>query len=216
MLAGDGPEQLNPSHRIVTHCSRLILTAASLLLILAYVLPIWRISLQAPQYPEGLGMHIWVNNITGQKKHDLDKINNLNHYIGMKSIHPESIKELQVMPYIIGALLLLGVVAAAFGKRWMLYVWTALFLLTAIVGLVDFYLWEYDYGHNLDPRAAISIPGMSYQPPLIGSKKLLNFTAVSIPAAAGWAIFASLFAGIFLTFSEWRRGRVRRISPTEA
>jgi copper chaperone NosL len=51
-----------------------------------------------------------------------------------------------------------------------------------IVGLYDFYLWEYDYGHNLDPRAIIKIEGMSYQPPLIGSEKLLNFTATSLPS----------------------------------
>ncbi len=179
-------------------------------MVLAYVLPIWRISLEAPQYPEGLGMYIWVNNITGQQAHDLDKINNLNHYIGMKTIHPESIKELTVMPYIIGALLALGLVSAASGKRWMLYGWTVLFVLVAVVGLVDFYLWEYDYGHNLDPRAAISIPGMSYQPPLIGSKKLLNFTAVSLPAAAGWAIFLSMFTGLALTVKEWRLSRATR------
>ncbi len=199
----------------MTTRSRLILAAASLLLILAYLLPIWRISLKAPQYPEGLGMYIWVNNITGQKQHDLDKINNLNHYIGMKTIHPESIKELRVMPLIIGALLVLGILAAASGKRWMLYGWTALFVLIAVVGLVDFYLWEYDYGHNLDPRAAISIPGMSYQPPLIGSKKLLNFTAISMPAAAGWAIFASLFAGLYLVVAEWRLGSATKSAPTQ-
>ncbi len=176
-------------------------------MILAYVFPIWRISLKAPQYPEGLGMYIWVNNITGQKQHDLGKINNLNHYIGMKTIHPESIKELQVMPYIIATLIALGLLAAAAGKRWMLYTWTVLFILTALVGLIDFYLWEYDYGHNLDPRAAISIPGMSYQPPLIGSKKLLNFTAISMPSIGGWAVFASLFTGILVSIGEWRHAR---------
>ncbi len=152
-------------------------------------------------------MYIWINNITGQEQHDLAKINNLNHYIGMKTINPESIKELEVMPYIIGTLLVLGLVAAAAGRRWVLYLWVVLFVSVAIVGLIDFYLWEYDYGHNLDPTAAISIPGMSYQPPLIGSKKLLNFTAVSLPASAGWAIFLSLFSGIAVSAVEWRASR---------
>lgn len=36
-----------------------------------------------------------------------------------------------------------------------------------LIGFVDFYLWEYDYGHNLNPKAPIKIPGQSYQPPLI-------------------------------------------------
>ncbi len=48
------------------------------------------------------------------------------------------------------------------------------FFVLAAVGLYDFYMWEYDYGHNLNPHAAIKIPGMAYQPPLIGSKMLLT------------------------------------------
>jgi hypothetical protein len=58
-------------------------------------------------------------------------------------------------------------------------------------GLIDFYLWEYDYGHNLDPRAAIKIPGAAFQPPLIGYKQLLNFRAVSLPHIGGVLPFLS-------------------------
>ena len=52
--------------------------------------------------------------------------------------------------------------------------------------MVDFWRWEYQYGHDLDPDAAIRIPGMAYQPPLIGFKQLLNFGAYSIPDIGGW------------------------------
>ena len=62
-----------------------------------------------------------------------------------------------------------------------------------IAGGIDFYAWEYDYGHNLDTTAAIRIPGMTYQPPLIGTKELLNFTAHSYPSYGG---FILIFAGI--------------------
>ena len=64
-------------------------------------------------------------------------------------------------------------------------------LLTGIIGLYDFYQWGYDYGHNLDPTAPIKVPGMSYQPPLIGTKKLLNFTAYSGPDTGGWIMVSS-------------------------
>jgi copper chaperone NosL len=37
-------------------------------------------------------------------------------------------------------------------------------------------------------NAIIKIPGMSYQPPLIGSKQILNFTAHSWPGSGGYAI----------------------------
>ena len=67
-----------------------------------------------------------------------------------------------------------------------------LFAAGALAGLADFYRWGYDYGHNLDPEAIIKIPGMSYQPPLIGTKQLLNFQATSWPASGGWILIAAL------------------------
>ena len=82
--------------------TRFALAAAALLLGVAYLAPLWHIGLEAPQYPEGLGMFIWIDAITGQKLNDLQSINGLNHYIGMKAIVPSSIPELSLMPWIIG------------------------------------------------------------------------------------------------------------------
>jgi copper chaperone NosL len=62
----------------------------------------------------------------------------------------------------------------------------------AVVGMYDFYMWEYDYGHNLNPQAAIKIPGMAYQPPLIGSKMLLNFNAISMPHIATYILVCTV------------------------
>ncbi len=73
--------------------------------------------------------------------------------------------------------------------------------------MVDFYLWEYDYGHNLDPTAAIKIPGMSYQPPLIGSKPLLNFNASSWPGPGGWAAAFACAVGLFVSVKEFLGAR---------
>ncbi|MCY4674396.1 MAG: hypothetical protein OXD43_11650 [Bacteroidetes bacterium] len=188
----------------MTSLYRITLAVASLALLVAYVAPIWSISLEAPQYPEGIGMYIWINQITGQKPHDLQNINGLNHYIGMKAITPETITELKVIPWVIAFLIGLGLVAAATGKPVMLGIWVGLFLTCTVAGLIDFHLWEYDYGHNLDPTAAIKIPGMHYQPPFIGTKKLLNFTAHSWPALGGWIAFSSLLTGIVLLISQIR------------
>jgi copper chaperone NosL len=191
---------------------KILIVISSLLLILSYFFPIWSITLDAPQYPEGLGMKIWINDIRGEKEFDLKNINGLNHYIGMKVIEPESITELKLMPYIIGILICLGLVAGITGKRWLLYIWILFFFIVSVVGLVDFYLWEYDYGHNLDlEHASIKIPGMTYQPPLIGSKQLLNFTATSMPDIAGWIIFGVFFIGVavaVITFLNRRKEKV--------
>lgn len=187
--------------------TRILLAAAALALSLLYVLPLWHISLQAPQYPEGLGLYIGVNRISGEKPQDLSSINNLNHYIGMKVITPEDIPELRYMPWMVAGLIGLGVAAAASGKRPLLYLWTGVFTLGALAGLIDFYKWEYDYGHDLDPEAIIRIPGMTYQPPLLGSKQLLNFHATSWPAAGGWITIVALLLGLYLAVREWRRAR---------
>jgi hypothetical protein len=181
------------------------LAAAGLALL--YVLPLWHIGLRAPQYPEGLGMYIWVNQITGQGPHDLQNINGLNHYIGMKAIVPESIPELRFMPLLVGGLIATGLVVALWGRRRVLYAWVAVFALGAVAGLADFWRWGYDYGHHLNPHAAIQIPGMSYQPPLVGTKQLLNFQATSWPALGGWIAMAALGLAAGVAIYEWRRVR---------
>ncbi len=168
------------------------------MLIGVYFLPIWEIVLDAPQYPESLQMSIHINRISG----DLQTINGLNHYIGMKVIEPESILELKLMPYILALLILFGIVVAMTGKKSLLCAWFALLIITAIAGAIDFYIWEYDYGHNLDPNAIIKVPGMNYQPPLIGTKQLLNFYAQSWPDIGAYLAFAAGALALFVILRE--------------
>ena len=174
---------------------------------LAYPLPLWHIALKAPQYPEGLGLYIAINRIEGQSPHDLASINNLNHYIGMKVITPEDIPELRFMPYLLAGLIGLGLLAAAVGKRWLLATWLGVYAAGALAGLADFYRWGYDYGHNLAEDAIIKVPGMTYQPPLIGGKQLLNFHAASWPASGGWVLIGVMLTGLWLVYREFRRPR---------
>lgn len=193
---------------ILSLSSRIAIVIAALMLSFTYFFPLWEITLDAPQYPEGLGLEIWINQMQGQHPGDLNKINNLNHYIGMKQIKPESIAELSIMPWIMRGLLLVGLFVAAMGRRSLLLVWLLLFLTMAMAGFVDFYLWGYDYGHNLDTQhAIIKVPGMSYQPPLFGSKKLLNFKAISLPGIGGWLAMVSFSLGGLVWLYELRRAR---------
>lgn len=175
----------------ISKFSKVLLVLAALCLIVSIFVPIWSISLDAPQYPEGLGLQIWANKLAG----DVDIINGLNHYIGMKTLHSEDFIEFTVLPYIIAGFALLFIIAAITGKRKLLYFSLILFIAFGIISMVDFWKWEYDYGHDLDPDAAIKIPGMAYQPPLIGFKQLLNFGAYSIPDIGGWLF---VVAGLLL------------------
>ena len=90
------------------------------------------------------------------------------------------------------------------GQRKLLYGWTTLFTAGALAGLADFWRWGYDYGHNLNPHAAIQVPGMSYQPPILGTKQLLNFQATSWPALGGWVVISALALAVACSILEWR------------
>jgi copper chaperone NosL len=193
--------------RPLPRASRLLTALAALLLLGVYVLPLWRIDLEAPQYPEGIGMLVHVNTIEGLKENDLQNINGLNHYIGMKTISPDAIPELRWMPWIVAALIASGLAAAAAGRRAGLVAWIAAFGVVSVAGLYDFWRWGYDYGHDLDPHAIIQVPGMAYQPPLIGSKQLLNFTAHSWPAAGGILVGLSVALGVVALLLALRRTR---------
>jgi len=146
-----------------------------------FLSPIWRITLEAPQYPEGVTMYIWINKLSGDRPGTLQNINILNHYVGMKMIEPESIPELKYFPKIIIGMSILGIILGFINNKKLWIAWGILLLILGILGIYDFYLWEYDYGHNLADDAAIKVPGQAYQPPLFGSKKLLNFNALSYP-----------------------------------
>lgn len=193
----------------MTRLSRLLMTMAALLLLAVYVTPLWHIALGAPQYPEGLGMQIRINTVVGDTEHDLQNINGLNHYIGMRPIEPEAIPELRYMPWIVAGLIGAGLAVAAIGRRRLILAWIVAIGVFGIAGLYDFWRWSYDYGHNLDAEhAIIKIPGMSYQPPLIGTKQILNFTATSLPALGTWLIaLAVALAALAWWVSRPRRGR---------
>lgn len=199
----DGGRRKAPFPRAVT----LLVIAASLLVLGGLIFPLWSVSLTAPQYPEGLGMKILAHTVRGATPTDLDNINHLNRYIGMKSIEPETIPELRFMPWIIVALCVTGLAVAMFRRRAALYVWIISFAAVCAAGLIDFWRWEYDYGHNLDPRAILKIPGMSYQPPIIGARQLLNFRAVSLPAAGGMLLMLALLVAVAAGALAWRDSR---------
>ena len=184
--------------------TRILLAAAALLLGVAYVAPLWHIGLVRRSTPKGSGCSCGSTRSRGRSrticKHQRPEP--LHRHEGDRA---RRIPELRLMPGIVATLIGAGLVVAGIGRRGLLYAWTALLTVIAAAGLVDFWIWGYDYGHDLDPTAAIKIPGLSYQPPLLGSKQLLNFTAISWPSLGGWAIAAALTTGLVLCVLEYRR-----------
>ena len=184
---------------------RISILAVIVFIVMLWFFPLWRIDLAAPQYPEGIFMQIWINDVKG----DVEIINGLNHYIGMKTINKADFKEFVYLPIALMIFCGLGVIVFLTRRRVLYYVWTGLFLAMAALSMYDFWKWEYDYGHNLNPNAPIKVPGMAYQPPLIGYKKMLNFEALSQPDIGGWFFILSGAILVGVSFYEWKKSKVK-------
>ena len=187
--------------------SKLLMIVGSLLLLGLFAFPLWNITLEAPQYPIPLGMDIHINKFTDTNEFDIKNINLMNHYVGMKYI-PETIPEFKIFPLVIGIMVALGVIIGIIGRYKLFLVWFIIMSILGIVGMYDFYLWEYDYGHNLDPKAIMKFTNpdgsiMGFQPPLFGSKDILNFTAHSYPRTGAYL----MFVGMMLTITAFFIGK---------
>jgi len=180
--------------------SQVIMIVGALLILLLFVFPLWRITLEAPQYPEPIGMDIWINKITDKEPNDIKNMNIMNHYVGMKEI-PTHLPEFDIFPWVIIGMSILGLIIGLLGKRSLYLTWFVIMAVLGTIGMYDFYLWEYDYGHNLDPTAAIKFMDaegnpMAYQPPLIGNKTILNFIARSWPHTGAYFLFLGMALSI--------------------
>jgi copper chaperone NosL len=184
-----------------------ILSGISLFTILYF--PMWQIQLSAPQYPEGLILLIYPNKLGG----NVDIINGLNHYIGMKPLHAADFIEFTVLPYLIVFYSILFIITGLLGKKRLMKFSFTLFVLFGVVAMVDFWKWEYNYGHTLNPDAAIIVPGMSYQPPLIGFKQLLNFGAYSVPDIGGWIFVCVGLILLFVIIREYYNTKKTKNRP---
>ena len=187
---------------------RIIMIAAALLPMLLFVFPLWKITLEAPQYPTPLGMYIFINDFADANPHDIKNINLMNHYVGMKYI-PDAIPEFKIFPIGIAITTVLGLLIGwKFNHRWYLY-WFLLMVAVSTAGLIDFYLWEYNYGHDLDPKAIMKFTNpdgsvMGFQPPLFGSKDILNFRAHSYPQLGAYGLAMGMAVAL-LAFLKGRR-----------
>lgn len=183
----------------------------SLLLLGLFKFPLWNIMLGAPQYPDPLGMDIYISGIKGVQEFDIQNIDGVNHYIGMQKIpKPEAMWEFQVFPLVIGTMAVLGVTLGFLGffrkiNYWWFLGWFLLMTVLGVLGMYDFNTWLTNYGTNLDPNAIMKMTNpdgspMSYKPPLFGHQKMLNFDVDSFPALGGYLMFSGMFLTLIAFF----------------
>jgi copper chaperone NosL len=166
---------------------RALVVAAALLLASIYLLPLWNLTMFAPQYPDGLRMDIYSYKLEGGRGgQDIKEINLLNHYIGMRDLVTEDFTEFKWMPFVVGAMGLLFLRAAVHGRMMDLVDVSVIYVYFASFALWSFAYKLYSYGHSLAPTAAVKVA--PFMPPLFGYKKLANFEVYSYPAAGSYLL----------------------------
>jgi len=181
-----------------------LLLLAVVLLVPTYLLPLWRMTMFAPQYPQGLRLDIYSYKLDGGNKgQDVKEINLLNHYIGMQDLDTADFTEFKWIPFVVGGLGLLFLRAAAHGKMAHLVDVSVLFGYFSLYSLWSFGYKMWSYGHSLDPTAPVKVD--PFMPPLFGHRTLANFEVYSYPAPGSYAlalVAVVLLAAVILAWSR--------------
>jgi len=190
------PDEVSETEKKHYRIPTILFVVAALLLLVSIFLPYWKMTLLAPQYPGGLHVTAYVNELAG----DVNEIDGLNHYIGMRPLNEAAKFERSVSVFAIGALALLILAAIFVHTKWVvLLVLPA--ILMPVIFLADLQFWLRDFGLNLDETAALSSAIDPFIPQVLGSGKIAQFETVAWPGIGLWlAVAASILCIVGLYF----------------
>tara|TARA_R110002020_G_scaffold135568_2_gene302753 strand:- start:7933 stop:8544 length:612 start_codon:yes stop_codon:yes gene_type:complete len=193
----------------------ILMIVGPLFLLGLYIFPLWNIMLGAPQYPDKLGIDIYISGLKGVNEFDIQNIDGLNHYIGMQTLPKAGeMWEFGTFPIVIGIMVAVGVSIGIVGffnmVSYKLFLgWFTFMAVLGVLGMYDFNEWMIDYGTNLDPNAIMKLTHpdgtpMTYKPPLLGHVKMLNFDVTSLPGPGAWFMFVGMVLTLVATYLGWR------------
>jgi len=194
--------------------TRVVLFVAVGLLVTTYFLPLWNLTMFAPQYRDGLRLDIFSYTLAGGNGgQDVREINTLNHYIGMHELTNASFAEFQWMPFVIGALGLLLLRTIVHATVAPLVDVSVLFVYFGGFSLWSFGYKLYRYGHDLAPNAAVTVA--PFMPPMFGYQQIANFEVYSYPRAGTYAMVGAMAClAAALAWTWWRVRRSRAVVAT--
>jgi copper chaperone NosL len=169
---------------------RPIVVLAAVLVAAAIFLPLWGMTLVSTQYPEGLRMVVYPTTIRG----DIREINALNHYIGMTPIADDFFTELRLLPLAFAVTAVAALLASFIRRAWATALPLACMALLAGYGFWSMQRRLYQFGHDLDPMAAIDIT--PFTPPMLGENQIAQFASYSY---FSWGTILPMIAGVLLT-----------------
>jgi copper chaperone NosL len=188
---------------------RALILVAVLLLFGTYLFPLWKLTLFAPQYQDGLRLSIYSWKLDGGNNgQDVREVNVLNHYIGMRDLDSAAFTEFEWMPFVVGALGLLLLRTVVMGRMGDLVDVVVLFFYFGAFSLGSFAHKLWVWGHDLSPTAPVKVPG--FMPPLFGYQKIANFEVYSYPEMGTYALIA---VAILLLLAVFLAARERAARP---
>lgn len=193
--------------RVLSPRARLAVLGAGALLLIAAAFPLWRITMFANQFPEGLRLSIYSYKLVGGSGGaDLEGINILNHYIGMHDISAADFVEMKFIPFALGVFFLLSLRTALFARVRDLVDLTVMLLYFSVFSFGVFWYRMYAYGHHLSSEAPIKVP--PFTPPLFGHQHLANFDIYSFPGI-GTFLMVGVGVGLLgmLALDAWRAAK---------
>ncbi len=174
-------------------------------------LPIWAVSLDAPNYPkdafpEGIPVYFHFDGFSGE----VHEMNTINHYIGMDPMWRGGQIEREVGIY---ALLLVSMIMIIFifynDKVSKLFMLIPISL--PLLFIADYAYWLYWFGHNLRDWGAFNIK--PFMPTVFGDGKVAQFVTHSYPTIGFYMIVA---IGLFSLLSLLAKNKaLKATAPKE-
>ncbi len=170
-----------------------LLLIARVLILVSLFLPYWQMDLVAPQYPNNLHLTAHINQLSG----DVEEIDGLNHYIGMRPLGEAAQLERAIGVYIMIAFVVLLEFASFIHSRWAVLLVIPVIFFPAVF-LIDLHLWMSHFGQNLDPSAPLSNSVDPFVPPVLGTGNVGQFKTVAWP---GVGLILSAIASVVMLFA---------------
>lgn len=142
-------------------------------------LPIWAVSLEAPNYPkeafpEGIPVFFHFDGFSGE----VHEMNTINHYVGMDPMWVGGRLEREIGIYALLALSLGIIYFIAYHAKIFTYIMLVPVSLPFLF-IADYSYWLYWFGHNLHDWGAFKIK--PFMPTVFGDGKIAQFTTHSYP-----------------------------------
>ena len=163
-------------------------------------MPIWAVSLEAPNYPkeafpQGIPVFFHFDGYSGE----VHEMNTINHYVGMDPMWVGGHLERGIGPYALLLLTLIIILFIAYDSKLFTYLMLIPISLPFLF-LIDYSYWLYWFGHNLHDWGAFKIK--PFMPTVFGDGKIAQFTTHSYPTIGFYLLVAISLLSLLAFFAK--------------